>query len=114
MQQYLQQDIQFLQGVGPKRAELLRQELNISTFEDLITHFPFRYVDRSRFYRISEVTADMPHVQIRGKITGYASVGKGSGKRLVAGFTDGTGHLELSGSGEQSGSRRTTRRTRRW
>ncbi len=95
MQQYLQQDIQFLQGVGPKRAELLRQELNISTFEDLITHFPFRYVDRSRFYRISEVTADMPHVQIRGKITGYASVGKGSGKRLVAGFTDGTGHLEL-------------------
>jgi len=95
MQQYLQQDIQFLQGVGPKRAELLKQELNISTFEDLITHFPFRYVDRSRFYRVSEVTADTPHIQIRGKITGYASVGKGSGKRLVAGFTDGTGHLDL-------------------
>ncbi len=95
MQQYLQQDIQFLQGVGPKRAELLRQELEINTYEDLITHYPFRYVDRSRFYKISEVTSDMPFIQIRGQITGYASIGKGRGKRLVAGFTDGTGQLEL-------------------
>ena len=95
MQQYLQQDIQFLQGVGPKRAELLKEELNIHTFEDLITYFPFRYVDRSRFYRVSEVTTDMPYIQIRGKITGYTTIGKGNRKRLVAGFTDGTGHLEL-------------------
>jgi len=95
MQQYLQQDIQFLPGVGPKRAELLRLELNIHKFEDLLTHYPYRYVDRSRFYRISEVTSDMPFIQIRGKINGYASIGKGRGKRLVADFTDGTGHLQL-------------------
>ena len=95
MQQFLQQDIQFLPGVGPKRAELLRQELNIHKFEDLLTHYPYRYVDRSRFYRISEVTSDMPFIQIRGKINGYASIGKGRGKRLVADFTDDSGHLQL-------------------
>jgi len=95
MQQYLKQDIQFLSGVGPKRAELLRGELNINTFEDLLTHYPFRYVDRSRFYKISQVTSDMPHIQIRGQIAGYASIGKGRGKRLVADLTDGTGHIQL-------------------
>ncbi len=95
MQQYLMQDIQFLSGVGPKRANLLLEELNIQTFEDLLTHYPFRYVDRSRFYKISEVTSDMPYIQIRGQITGYASIGKGRGKRLVADFTDSTGHIQL-------------------
>ena len=95
MQQYLQQDIQFLPGVGPKRADMLRQELELNTFEDLITYYPFRYVDRSRFYRISEVTSDMPQIQIRGKITGYATAGKGRGKRLTADFTDGTGQIQL-------------------
>ncbi|MEA3462614.1 MAG: OB-fold nucleic acid binding domain-containing protein, partial [Bacteroidota bacterium] len=95
MQQYLQQDIQFLQGVGPKRADLLREELNINTVEDLLTYYPYRYVDRSRFYKISEVTSDMPFIQIKGKIKAYATVGKGRGKRLVAVFTDETGRLEL-------------------
>ena len=95
MQQYLQQDIQFLPGVGPKRAELLRQELNISSVEDLLTYYPFRYVDRSRFYKISEVTSDLPYIQIRGKITRYAIIGKGKGKRLVAEFADESGKLEL-------------------
>jgi len=95
MQQYLQQDIQFLQGVGPKRADLLREELGIHTFEDLLTHYPYRYVDRSKFYRISEVTSDMPHIQIRGQVAGYANIGKGKGKRLVADFIDGSGHIQL-------------------
>ncbi len=95
MQQYLQQDIQFLPGVGPKRADLLREELNINTFEDLLTYYPYRYVDRSRFYTISEVTSDMPFIQITGKIHGYASMGKGRGKRLVADFRDESGHMEL-------------------
>ena len=95
MQQYLQQDIQFLQGTGPKRADILRQELQISTLEDLLTYYPYRYVDRSRFYKISEITSDMPFIQIRGKIHGYASIGKGRGKRLVADFTDGSGRIEL-------------------
>jgi len=95
MQQYLQQDIQFLPGVGPKRAELLRQELNISSVEDLLTYYPFRYVDRSRFYKISEVTSDLPYIQVRGKIISYAIIGKGKGKRLVAEFADDSGKLEL-------------------
>jgi len=95
MQQYLQQDIQFLPGVGPKRADLLRQELGINTFEDLLTCYPFRYVDRSRFYRISEISSDMPLIQIRGRIKGYAAVGKGRGKRLVADFFDESGQIQL-------------------
>ena len=95
MQQYLQQDIQFLPGVGPKRADILRQELKIQNFEDLLTYYPYRYVDRSRFYKISEVTSDMPQIQIRGQIAGYASIGKGRGKRLTADFTDGSGHIQL-------------------
>ncbi len=95
MQQYLKQDIKFLPGVGPKRAELLQEELKILTFEDLLTHYPYRYVDRSRFYKISEVTSDMPFIQIRGKIHGYASVGKGRGKRLTADFRDESGRIEL-------------------
>jgi len=95
MQQYLQQDIQFLPGVGPKRADMLRQELNINSFEDLLTYYPYRYVDRSKFYKISEVTSHMPQIQIRGHIAGYASIGKGKGKRLTADFTDGSGHLQL-------------------
>ena len=95
MQQYLQQDIQFLPGVGPKRADMLRQELEIQNFEDLLTYYPYRYVDRSRFYKISEVTSDMPQIQIRGQIAGYASIGKGRGKRLTADFTDGSGHIQL-------------------
>jgi ATP-dependent DNA helicase RecG len=95
MQQYLQQDIQFLSGVGPKRADLLREELNIQTFEDLLTYYPYRYVDRSRFYKISEITSDMPFIQIRGKVHGYASLGKGRGKRLVADFRDESGRIEL-------------------
>jgi len=95
MQQYLQQDIQFLPGVGPRRADLLREELQISTLEDLLTYYPYRYVDRSRFYTISEITSDMPQIQIKGQIKGYAAVGKGRGKRLVADFSDGTGQISL-------------------
>jgi len=95
MQEYLHQDIQFLPGVGPKRAELLREELDIHKVEDLLSYYPYRYVDRSRFYKISEVTSDMPYIQIKGKIQGYASVGKGRGKRLVADFRDESGRMEL-------------------
>ena len=95
MQQYLKQDIKFLPGVGPKRAELLMEELNIRVYEDLLTHYPYRYVDRSRFYKISEVSTEMPFIQIRGKITGYAAVGKGRGKRLTANFRDESGQIQL-------------------
>lgn len=95
MQEYLQQDIQFLPGVGPKRAELLREELDIHKVEDLLNYYPYRYVDRSRFYKIAEVSSDMPFIQIKGKIHGYAAVGKGRGKRLVADFRDESGRMDL-------------------
>ncbi|MEM9024496.1 MAG: ATP-dependent DNA helicase RecG, partial [Bacteroidota bacterium] len=87
--------IEFLKGVGPARAELLKQELRIRTFRDLLHFYPFRYVDRSRFYKVSEIQADMPHIQLRGRIGKIETVGTKSAKRLVAQFYDDTGVLEL-------------------
>jgi ATP-dependent DNA helicase RecG len=95
MQDFLDQDIQFLPGVGPKRAEILKKELQISTFRDLVYHFPYRYIDRTRVYTISELNSDMQFIQLKGKITGYEKSGFKGKKRLVAGFTDGTGSIEL-------------------
>lgn len=91
----LSTDIMYLTGVGPKRAELLKKELNISTIGDLLYFFPYKYVDRSKFYKISEVNADLPHIQIIGSITHFQEVGIGRKKRLTALFTDGSGVIEL-------------------
>ncbi len=93
--QYLDTPIEFLKGVGPKRAELLRDELGIHTFDDLLTFYPFRYIDRSRFYTISEVRGDMPYVQIRGKISNIQLHGKHRATRMTALLTDNTGSMEL-------------------
>jgi ATP-dependent DNA helicase RecG len=95
MQDFLEQDIQFLPGVGPKRAESLKKELQVFTFRDLLYHFPYRYIDRTRYYSISELNPDLQYVQLKGKITGYDKSGYKGKKRLVAGFTDGTGSIEL-------------------
>ncbi|MBN2632906.1 MAG: ATP-dependent DNA helicase RecG [Bacteroidales bacterium] len=92
---FLDTDIKFLQGVGPKRAELLNSELNIFTYRDLLFYFPYKYVDRTRFYTIAELDPDLPFVQIKGTITGYATEGRGAGKRLTAEFRDGSGSLKL-------------------
>ncbi len=91
----LETDIKFLPGVGPKRAELLQKELNISTFGQLLYYFPFRHIDRSKIYRISELTDDLPYVQVVGRITHISESGTGRNRRLNALATDGTGHLEL-------------------
>lgn len=95
MESFLQQDIQFLPGVGPARGDLLRKEIGIHTFEDLLYHFPYRYVDKSKFYTISEINSDMPYIQIKGVIRKYAAIGGGRKKRLVAEFFDDTGKVEL-------------------
>ncbi len=96
MEEFLNTDIKFLSGVGPKRAELLNKELGIFTFRDLLYSFPYRYIDRTRFYKIRELDSDQPYVQLKGKITGYEKAGAKRGPgRLVAGFTDGTGIIEL-------------------
>lgn len=95
MQDFLDSNITYLTGVGPKRAELLSKELNINTFRDLLYYFPFKYIDRTRFYRISELDTDLPVVQVKGFITGYYTEGHEKGKRLVADFRDETGTIKL-------------------
>jgi ATP-dependent DNA helicase RecG len=88
--------IKYLAGVGPKRAEILQKELGIATFEDLLYTFPFRYVDRTKFYTIREIDPDLPYIQLRGKIVRFQETGYGKQqKRYVAYFTDGTGTIEL-------------------
>lgn len=91
----ISQDIKYLQGVGPKRAELLAHELGITTVGDLLTYYPYKYVDRSRFYTIAEIDGTMPYVQLRGQILSADTVGEGRGRRFVARFSDGTGVIEL-------------------
>jgi ATP-dependent DNA helicase RecG len=95
MNDLLGTDIKFLPGVGPKRAELLSKELNISTYRDLLYYFPYKYIDRSRFYKLEELDPEMPAVQVKGVISGYYSEGKGAGRRLVADFSDETGSIKL-------------------
>lgn len=87
--------IEFLKGVGPKRAELLQKELGIYTYDQLLNHYPFRYIDRTRFYKIKELDPDLPYVQILGRITGKEQIGDKHKKRLVARLTDETGSIEL-------------------
>jgi ATP-dependent DNA helicase RecG len=66
MKDFLDTDIKFLAGVGPKRAELLTKELNISSYRDLLYNFPFKYIDRTKFYKVEELDPDLPFVQIKG------------------------------------------------
>ena len=87
--------IEFLKGVGSQRAELLQGELGIFTFDDLLNHFPFRYVDRTQIYKISEVNADMPYIQLKGKLSALKEEGKPRQKRLSATFSDESGSIDL-------------------
>lgn len=87
--------IEFLKGVGPKRAELFQKELRIFTCEQLLNYYPFRYIDRTRFYKINELHPDLPYVQILGRITSKEIIGEKQKKRLVARLTDETGSIEL-------------------
>lgn len=92
----LQTPIEYLKGVGPSKAELLKKELKIFTYRDLLHLFPFRYVDRSKFYKINEIISTEAEVQVIGKITHIDEVaGKGRSKRLTARFEDETGSVEL-------------------
>lgn len=95
MQSILDKEIKFLKGVGPKRAEVLESELGISTYEDLLFHFPYRHIDRSRFYKINEIHREMAHIQLKGQILKIEESGSPRQKRLHAVFSDGTGTIEL-------------------
>jgi ATP-dependent DNA helicase RecG len=80
----LDSEIMYLPGVGPKRAELLQKELGIYTFGDLLYFYPFRYIDRSKIYKISEITDDLPYVQVLARIVNISEVGAGRNRRLTA------------------------------
>lgn len=82
-------EIKYLKGVGEKRSEILANELGVHNFRDLIYYFPFRHIDRSRFYKIKEFTADMPMVQVRGRFVSFSIEGEGARKRLLGIFSDG-------------------------
>lgn len=92
---FFQTKIEFLKGVGPQRAELLRKELGIFTQGDLLHHYPFRYVDRTKFYTVREANANMPYIQIKGVITSLIVRGEKRRKYLCGRFEDKTGFLEL-------------------
>lgn len=89
------QDIKFLPGVGPKKAVLFAAELGIRSVEDLLRHYPYKYVDRSRFYYLHEVAENMPFIQVKGQILKFEKIGEGHTMRLTAIFTDGKSTIEL-------------------
>jgi ATP-dependent DNA helicase RecG len=92
---FLDTPIEFLKGVGPQRADILKKEMQIFTFYDLLTLYPFRYVDRTKFYKVNEITPEIQFVQLRGKLFSMALVGKPRAQRLVAKFRDETGAIEF-------------------
>jgi ATP-dependent DNA helicase RecG len=88
--------IEYLKGVGPQRAEMLKKELGVFTFGDLVYYYPFRYVDKSRFFKVKEINGEMPYVQLKGFIDHINFVGGGKKIiRMTARFRDETGSLEL-------------------
>lgn len=89
------QDIKYLPGVGPKKATLFATELGIRSVEDLLRHFPYKYVDRSRFYYLHEINGNMPYIQVKGQILKFDKIGEGKNMRLSAIFTDGKDTIEL-------------------
>ncbi|RRD02507.1 ATP-dependent DNA helicase RecG [Prevotella sp. OH937_COT-195] len=96
MPDIFQQDIMYVPGVGPQRKELLKKELGIETFGDLLEYYPYKYVDRSKIYRICDLNGEMPFVQICGEFLDFEEYIMGvRKKRIVAHFTDGTGYVDV-------------------
>jgi ATP-dependent DNA helicase RecG len=87
--------IEFLKGVGPKKAELFKKEFEIFTYNDLLQYYPYRHVDKSKIYQVKDIQSDGAYLQFSGKITSYEVLGEKFAKRLVAQFQDETGKLEL-------------------
>jgi ATP-dependent DNA helicase RecG len=91
----LETQITYLKGVGPRRAELLKKELEIITYEDLLNYFPFRYVDKSKFFKVKDVINDAVYFQLKGKVSNLKAVGDKRTKYITADFTDDTGTIGL-------------------
>ena len=95
MSSFLQTPIEYLKGVGANRADLLKTELGIYTFENLLNYYPFRYVDKSSFQTVRETSPDSPAVQLKGEVLSVRTIGQKRGTRLVAKFSDATGTIDL-------------------
>lgn len=93
--QVFQTPIEYLKGVGTARADVLKKELGINTFEKLLNYFPYKHIDRTRFYKVKEIQPDLPHVQILARLTHKEVLGEKHTKRLVAQVQDDTGVMEL-------------------
>jgi len=93
--QVFQTPIEYLKGVGLSRAEVLKKELQIFSFEDLLRHFPYKYIDRTRFYKIKDIQPDLPYVQVLVRLTNFEIAGEKHTRRLVAQALDDTGVIEL-------------------
>ncbi len=91
----LKTSIEYLKGIGPQRADILKKELGIFTFEDLITQFPFRYVDKTQFHRIADIDEETENIQLKGVIRRVETQGEGRRKRLVARLRDPSGAIDL-------------------
>ena len=89
------QDIKYLSGVGPRRAALFNQELDVYSLYGLLFYFPYKHIDRSKIYTIRELHGSMPYIQLKGRILSMSAIGEGYKKRLVAHFSDGTGVVDL-------------------
>lgn len=88
-------EIKYLTGVGPKRAEVLNKQLDIYNYHDLLHYYPQKYIDRSKIYKISELTGDLNYVQLKGRFIIFNTLGEGAKTRLQALFSDGTGTMEV-------------------
>ena len=91
----MQTALVYLKGVGPERARLLKEELQLRTYQDLLHFFPNRYIDRSRFYQINKLPQNNAEIQIKGQITSVSYIQQKRGKRMIASFEDETGSMEL-------------------
>lgn len=95
MTDYLKTPIEYLKGIGQKKAEVLKREFNIVTYNDLLFYFPYRHIDKSTIYKINEILTEGNLMQFRGNVVGYQILGQQRNRRLSAQFTDGTGTIEL-------------------
>ena len=87
-EEILKTPVEFLKGVGTQRADILKKDLSIFTYQDLLEHYPFRYIDRTRFYKIRELNGELPPVQVLGRIVSKNIIGEKQAKRLVATFKE--------------------------
>ncbi|GHU91473.1 ATP-dependent DNA helicase RecG [Bacteroidia bacterium] len=89
------QNIKYIPGVGPKKSEILKNEIGVVSWEDILYYFPYKYVDRSRIFKIREIDGNMPFIQLKGKIHHFETLGEGCARRITALFYDDTGSIEL-------------------